>query len=107
MAWVDTVSETFVARHDERDEADAERVLSQLADADGDITLVIDDLHELNCPEALNQLTSLLTNLPPRVHAVLAMRHDLPGTSDERKRLDGHAASLSRLLLSPLGSFLQ
>jgi hypothetical protein len=25
----------------------------------------------------------------------------------ERKRLDGHAASLSRLLLSPLGSFLQ
>jgi hypothetical protein len=36
-----------------------------------------------------------------------SMRHDLPGTSVERKRLDGHAASLSRLLLSPLGSFLQ
>ena len=36
-----------------------------------------------------------------------AMRHDLPGTAEERARLDGHAASLSRLLLSPLGSFLQ
>jgi len=30
MAWVDTPSETFVARHDERDAADAERVLAQL-----------------------------------------------------------------------------
>src|SRR3954465_8035800 len=30
MAWVDTASETFVARHDERDEAAAPRVLAQL-----------------------------------------------------------------------------
>lgn len=36
-----------------------------------------------------------------------AMRHDLPGTAGARSRLDGHATSLSRLLLSPLGSFLQ
>jgi hypothetical protein len=36
-----------------------------------------------------------------------AMRHDLTGTAAERKRLDGHAASLSRLLLSPFGAFLQ
>ncbi len=36
-----------------------------------------------------------------------ALRHDLPGTSEERSRLDGHAASLSRLLLSPMGAFLQ
>ena len=28
--WVETASETFVARHDERDAADAERVLAQL-----------------------------------------------------------------------------
>jgi hypothetical protein len=35
------------------------------------------------------------------------IRHDLPGTSHERHRLDGNAASLSRLLLSPMGSFLQ
>ena len=30
MGWTETASETFVARHDERDAADAERVLAQL-----------------------------------------------------------------------------
>ena len=54
-----------------------DRVLSELADAGADITLVIDDLHELNSPEALAQLTRLLTNLPPHVHAILTTRHDL------------------------------
>ena len=53
------------------------RVLSELADARDGITLVIDDLHELHSPEALAQLTRLLTNLPPQVHAILATRHDL------------------------------
>jgi LuxR family transcriptional regulator, maltose regulon positive regulatory protein len=54
-----------------------DRVLSELAGARGDITLVIDDLHELNSPETLTQLTRLLTNLPPGAHAVLTTRHDL------------------------------
>ena len=54
-----------------------DRVLSELADAPGDITLVIDDLHELTSPEALAQLTRLLTSLPPHVHAILTTRHDL------------------------------
>ncbi len=54
-----------------------DRVLSELADARSGITLVIDDLHELNSPEALAQLTRLLTNLPPHVHAMLTTRHDL------------------------------
>jgi LuxR family maltose regulon positive regulatory protein len=54
-----------------------DRVLSELAEARGGITLVIDDLHELNSPEALAQLTRLLVNLPPNVHAVLATRRDL------------------------------
>ena len=54
-----------------------DRVLSELADARGGITLVIDDLHELNSPEALAQLTRLLMNLPPQVHAMLTTRHDL------------------------------
>src|SRR3954469_15190225 len=35
MAWVDTPSETFVARHDERDAEDARRVLAQLEFARG------------------------------------------------------------------------
>src|SRR3989440_2383352 len=52
-------------------------VLSELADARGDITLVIDDRHELNSPDALSQLTRLLVNLPPNVHAILATRRDL------------------------------
>ncbi len=55
----------------------AGRVLSELADARGDITLVIDDLHELKSPHAPAQLTRLLTNLPPNVHAILTTRHDL------------------------------
>ena len=54
-----------------------DRVLSELDDARGDITVVIDDLHELNSPEALAQLTRLLMNLPPPVHAILTTRHDL------------------------------
>ena len=55
----------------------ADRVLSELADTRDGITLVIDDLHELHSPEALAQLTRLLTNLPPHVHAMLATRHDV------------------------------
>ena len=54
-----------------------DRVLAELAVARSDITLVIDDLHELNSPEALAQLARLLVNLHPHVHAVLATRHDL------------------------------
>jgi LuxR family maltose regulon positive regulatory protein len=54
------------------------RVLSELAGHRGPVILVIDDLHELNCPDALAQLTRLLTNLPGNVHAVLATRRDLP-----------------------------
>jgi LuxR family maltose regulon positive regulatory protein len=55
----------------------AGRVLSELADTSDGITLVIDDLHELHSPEALAQLTRLLTNLPSHVHAMLATRHDV------------------------------
>ena len=54
-----------------------DRVLSELADARGDITLVIDDLHELNSPKVLAQLARLLMHLPAGVHAVLTTRHDL------------------------------
>jgi LuxR family maltose regulon positive regulatory protein len=70
-----------------------ERVLSELADVDDDITLIIDDLHELNCPEALAQLTDLLTDLPPHVHAVLATRRDLR-LRLHRLRLTGELAEI-------------
>jgi LuxR family transcriptional regulator, maltose regulon positive regulatory protein len=55
-----------------------DRVVSELAGQRGRLILVIDDLHELTSPEALAQLTRLLTNLPGDIHAVLATRRDLP-----------------------------
>jgi LuxR family transcriptional regulator, maltose regulon positive regulatory protein len=55
-----------------------DRVLAELAVVGGDIMLVVEDLHELNSPETLSQLTRLLTNLPAGVHALLTTRHDLP-----------------------------
>ncbi|HEV8275276.1 MAG TPA: AAA family ATPase [Streptosporangiaceae bacterium] len=55
-----------------------DRVLAELAGQRGRLILVIDDLHELICPDALAQLTRLLTNLPGDVHVVLATRRDLP-----------------------------
>jgi LuxR family maltose regulon positive regulatory protein len=70
-----------------------ERVLSELADARDGITLVIDDLHELRSPEALAQLTRLLTNLPANVHAILATRRDLR-LGLHRLRLAGELAEL-------------
>ena len=54
-----------------------DRVLRELADAGAGLTVVIDDLHELTSPEAVAQLSRLLTSLPPHVHALLTTRHDL------------------------------
>jgi LuxR family maltose regulon positive regulatory protein len=70
-------AEPHAATPDFNAPAMVDRVLSELADISGGITVVIDDLHELNSPEALAQLTRLLTNLPPNVHAILTTRHDL------------------------------
>ena len=71
----------------------ADRVLSELADAHGGVTLVIDDLHELTSPEALAQLTRLLTSLPPQVHAILTTRHDVR-LGLHRLRLAGELAEI-------------
>ncbi|HEX6525850.1 MAG TPA: LuxR C-terminal-related transcriptional regulator [Streptosporangiaceae bacterium] len=70
-----------------------DRVLSELADAGGGITVVIDDLHELTSAEALAQLTRLLTNLPPHVHAILTTRHDVR-LRLHRLRLAGELAEI-------------
>ena len=70
-----------------------DRVLAELADAAAGITLVIDDLHELNSPEALAQLTRVLTNLPPGAHALLTTRHDLR-LGLHRLRLAGELAEI-------------
>ena len=69
------------------------RVLSELAAAGGDITLVIEDLHELDSAEVLAQLTQLLTDLPPQTRAVLTTRRDLP-LRLHRLRLAGELAEI-------------
>src|SRR5690242_2693058 len=56
----------------------ADRVLSELAGHCGRVVVVIDDVHELNCPEALAQLARLLVNLPAHAHAIRSTRRDLP-----------------------------
>ena len=66
-----------VATPDFNGRAMVERVLAELEDHRGRVMLVIDDLHELTSPDALVQLTRLLTSLPPHVHAILATRRDL------------------------------
>jgi LuxR family maltose regulon positive regulatory protein len=72
-----TGDEPSAATPDFNGSAMVDRVLSELADARDGITLVIDDVHELNSPGALAQLTRLLTSLPPHTHAVLTTRHDV------------------------------
>jgi LuxR family transcriptional regulator, maltose regulon positive regulatory protein len=74
-------------------QAIVDRVLAELIDARGELTVVIDDLHELTSPEALGQLTRLLENLPPGVQAVLITRHDLR-LRLHRLRLDGELAEI-------------
>ena len=70
-----------------------DRVLSELADAHGGITLVIDDLHELHSAEVPTQLTRLLTSLPPNVHAILTTRYDVR-LRLHRLRLAGELAEI-------------
>jgi LuxR family maltose regulon positive regulatory protein len=71
----------------------ADRVLSELGDARGNLTLVIEDLHELASPAALAQLTRLLTNLPPNVHAIVSTCRDLQ-LRLHRLRLAGELAEI-------------
>src|SRR6201986_3767479 len=71
-------AEPPAATPDFNGQAIADRVLSELADQRGRLLLVIDDLHELHSPDALAQLTGLLTHLPGDVRAILATRRDLP-----------------------------
>ena len=73
----DSGAEPPAATPDFNGQAMAGRVLSELAEARAGVTLVVDDLHELNSPEAVVQLTRLLTSLPPQVHAILTTRHDV------------------------------
>ncbi|MER6792913.1 AAA family ATPase, partial [Amycolatopsis mediterranei] len=74
-------------------QAMVDRVLSEIGSAGEPIYLVIDDLHELGSAEAADQLTALLTRLPPRVHAIVATRR-LPPLRLHRLRLAGELAEI-------------
>jgi LuxR family maltose regulon positive regulatory protein len=70
-----------------------DKVLSELTASRGPLVLVIDDLHELRSAEAAEQLTALLTSLPPGVHAIMATRRD-PPLRLHRLRLAGELAEI-------------
>jgi LuxR family transcriptional regulator, maltose regulon positive regulatory protein len=89
----DSGAEPSAATPDFSAPAMADRVLSELANARGGVTLVIDDLHELRSPGTPTQLTRLLTSLPPQVHAILATRHDVR-LRLHRLRLAGELAEI-------------
>jgi LuxR family maltose regulon positive regulatory protein len=59
-------------------QAMVDKVLAEVAASGGPFVLIIDDLHELSSAEAAEQLTALLTGLPPDAHAILATRRDPP-----------------------------
>ena len=70
-------ADVSAATPDFNETAMADRVLADLAGARGGLTLVIEDLHVLASAEPPDQLTRLLTSLPPRVHTILTTRHDV------------------------------
>src|SRR5437667_1467626 len=74
-------------------QAMVDKVRSELAASGGPVVLIIDDLHELGSAEAAEQLTTLLTRLPPGIHAVVATRRD-PPLRLHRLRLAGELAEI-------------
>jgi LuxR family transcriptional regulator, maltose regulon positive regulatory protein len=86
-------AEPPAATPDFNGQAMVDRVLSELEEHRGGVVLVIDDLHELRSPDAVAQLTRLLTSLPPNAHAILATRRDLR-LGLHRLRLAGELAEI-------------
>jgi LuxR family maltose regulon positive regulatory protein len=75
-------------------EFDAEAIVDRVLDAlDGPMVLVIDDLHELQSPEAYAGLDALIERLADDVHVVLASRRD-PRLRLHHLRLEGQLAEL-------------
>jgi LuxR family maltose regulon positive regulatory protein len=53
-------------------------LINQLADVPGPFVLVLDDYHTIHNPATHGALSSLLQNLPPQMHLVIATRADPP-----------------------------
>jgi LuxR family maltose regulon positive regulatory protein len=74
---------------------DADAAVARLLDELGDcpVTLVLDDLHELASADARKHLGTLLENLPPDAHAIVAARRD-PALGLHKLRLAGELAEI-------------
>jgi LuxR family transcriptional regulator, maltose regulon positive regulatory protein len=70
-----------------------ERLLKDLSRLEKPVWLVIDDVHELESPEALRQLELLVMRAPPELRFVLAARHDVR-LGLHRLRLEGELTEL-------------
>jgi hypothetical protein len=116
MAWLETASETFVARHDERDAEDAERVLAQLEHARRRLQrrfgTEVGDLAVVLHPSS-TQLDAAQPWLPlQRVRTAPAARRYVVGTTTDRelhvlaprvlaRRASNVEGSLELLMLAP------
>jgi hypothetical protein len=70
-----------------------ERLLKDLAPLEERLWLVIDDVHELDSPEARRQLELLMMRGPPELRLVLATRHDVR-LGLHRLRLEGELTEI-------------
>jgi LuxR family transcriptional regulator, maltose regulon positive regulatory protein len=70
-----------------------QHLIAQLASLEQPVVLVIDDLHELHSPKAIEQLELLLVRRPSCLHVVLASRHD-PQLGLHRLRLAGQLTEM-------------
>jgi LuxR family maltose regulon positive regulatory protein len=70
-----------------------EHLLEDLGGLDEPLWVVLDDLHELDDPQSLEHLESLVAEAPPQLRFVLAARHD-PRLALHRLRLEGELEEL-------------
>jgi hypothetical protein len=95
VAWAETASETFVARHDERDAVDAERVLAQLEYARGGL--------QRRLEVELGELAVVLHGAPAQLDAAqpwLPLQRRLTAPA-ARRYVVGWAAARELHVLSP------
>jgi LuxR family transcriptional regulator, maltose regulon positive regulatory protein len=92
MSAVDALVDEVVAAPGFSADLAISRLVADL-DALGELTLVIDDVHEIKSPDLLIQLTSFLDQLPSGTHIVLISRHD-PQLGLHRRRLEGQLSEI-------------
>ncbi|HEY0533846.1 MAG TPA: LuxR C-terminal-related transcriptional regulator [Actinoplanes sp.] len=78
LALLEAVGGAVSAAPGSDGQAVADRVRAELTASTDPVILILDDLHELASAAAAEQLSALLLDLPPHVHAVVATRRDLP-----------------------------